>query len=269
MNYKTVLPAPLRILISVVNRVADQLAKLNNSNPVTYAFKFNATENPSLIYFDTFYLLFKRVLTEKKVDTPPVPTTVPPASILSSPSAESTSSSAKSTSTGVSKAKSTTSGDSKAEHYTHDAAAHFLLNTFQTARDQIEKLASWSEGQCCDTYELRIAVFVPVMIWLIIRQQQDTKVKLGPKDSEGRSRILLVAKSDGGCSFATSIKFDCSFAAIPVEVMAVALVVAADFRLNVRKPNCWTKEIVIRRIRKRLKNVIRIMLPRFMRKCWV
>ena len=59
-----------------------------------------------------------------------------------------------------------------------------LLNTFQTLRERIEKLAWWSEGQCCDTYELRIAVFVPVMIWLIIRQQQDTKVKLGPKDSE-------------------------------------------------------------------------------------
>ena len=128
MNYKTVLPAPLRILISVVNRAADQLASLNNSNPITYAFKFNATENPSLIYFDAFYLLFKRGLTEKKVDTPPVPTTIPPASRLStSPSAESTSSSAKSTSTGVSKAKSTwASGDSKAEHYTHDAAAHFI-----------------------------------------------------------------------------------------------------------------------------------------------
>jgi hypothetical protein len=261
MNCKTVLPPPLRILSSVVNHIADQIAKLNNSNHITCEFQFKPSEHPSLIYFDTFYELFLQVLTAKKLDTPPVLTTVPPPSQHSSPYAESTS-------TGVSKPQSTTSGASKPEHYTQGSAATFLLNTYQTVKETIAELAWWNEGKKGKEYGLRFSLFVPPLVWLIIRNQQDMKVELGPKDKEGRPLITLVAKSDGGCSFTAARKYDRTFAAIPIEV-TVEVVVAADIRLNVRKQNCWTKKMVIRRIRKRLKNVIKIMLPRFTRKCWV
>lgn len=268
MNYKTVLPAPLRILISVVNHVADQLANVNNSNSITCEFDFEPTDHPSLSPFETFYELFLQVLTKQKVDTPPVLATVPPPSRHSSPSAESTSSFAKSTSTGVSQPQSTSSGASKPEHYTQGAAAAFLLNTYQTVKKPIAGSAWWNEGKIGKGYKFRFSLFVPRMVWLIIRIQQDMKVELGPKDNKGSPLITLVARSDGGCSFTVDRKYDRDFAAIPIEV-TVELVVGADFRLNGRKPTCWTKEMVVRRIRKRLKNVIRNMLPRFTRKCWV
>jgi hypothetical protein len=171
-------------------------------------------------------------------------------------------------STGVSQPQSTSSGASKPEHYTQGAAAAFLWNTYQTVEKPIAGSAWWNEGKKGKGCRFRFSLFVPRMVWLIIRIQQDMKVELGPKDNKGSPLITLVARSHGGCSFTVDRKYDRDFAAIPIEV-TVELVVGADFRLNVRKPTCWTKEMVIRRIRKRLKNVIRNMLPRFTRKCWV
>jgi len=44
------------------------------------------------------------------------------------------------------------------------------------------------------------------------------KVKLGRESSKDPPRTTLVARSDGGCSFATSRKSECTYSAIPVEV---------------------------------------------------
>jgi len=147
----------LRILTIVVDHIADDLAKVNNSNPIDCEFKFNKREHSSLRDFNPFYLLFQQVLTKEKKDTPPVPTTSPSSSRQSTPFSESLESPSSSTS----KPKSTSSGVSKAEHHTQNSANLFFLNTFETIEDEIEKFAWWNEGKYRDKYGLRFFLFVP------------------------------------------------------------------------------------------------------------
>jgi ribosomal protein S25 len=149
----------LRILTIVVDHIADDLAKVNNSNPIDCEFKFNKREHSSLRDFNIFYRHFQQVLTKEKEDTPQIPTTFPPSSPHSTPSESSKSS--KRTSSITSKPTSTSSGVSKAEHYTQDSATLFLSSTFETIEEEIEKFAWWSDGKYREKYGIRFSVFAP------------------------------------------------------------------------------------------------------------
>ena len=62
---------------------------------------------------------------------------------------------------------------------------------------------------------------------LIIRKQQDMKIKLGREDH----RTIVVARSDGGCSISPSRRSQCSYPVIAVEVTVFVFFVV-DIRLN-------------------------------------
>lgn len=122
----------------VINRVAEELSKVNNSDLITSDFDIKVSDHPSLWTFAKFYDDFTQLVRKKPLQSttpatsqlasPPVQTTVPQNPQYSSPSTASTS-----------------SRESKAEPHTQIAANDFLWATLKAIEDRLREL-SWYPG---------------------------------------------------------------------------------------------------------------------------
>ena len=229
------------MLSKVIDQVADELAKVNNSNKITADFKFDKLDHHSLMLFGKFYNHLNQTIrkesdsptapTTAQTATPPFQTVVPPNLRHFSPSTESTS-----------------SRESTDEHFTQSTANAFLWATFDTIG--VDKHCWWPKD-----YRLNHAEFPSSGVSLIMSREQKMKIRLG-QSVECKKVTKVEARSDGGLNIHPTLN-KCSFPLFGIEVyMSPRL--DTDMRLNERNTAC----VILRRF-------IKGMPPRFMRKCWV
>ena len=220
------------MLSIAVNLIADELAKVNNSNEITAKFQFKKIDHPSLLLFSKFFDDLVQTLTKESTLTPPGETTVPADLRHCSPSTE-----------------STTSRDSKGEPYTHSLANSFLWASFDTV-----DVTEYRWGK--EVYRIHQQKSSSSVVSLIISQEQKMKIKLGQPDW-CKKATKVVARSDGGLNIRPENSGACFYPMFCVEVYSPGRL-DADMR-----PNGNNTVRVIMTL------FIKGMPRRSMQKCWV
>lgn len=169
------------MLSIVVNIMAQEMEKVNDSQCITFDYKYKASTNVLwMLYFEGFYqelrdLLRVREDATKGINNIPAPPTLR----HRSPGTDSI------ISTGT--YASGVSGESNKEHHTQGCARAFLVATLQTLNEPLKSGAWFS-----DRYEFS-SKYVLLKPLLSVRGDQEMSLKLGETKIE--------AKSDGGVNF--------------------------------------------------------------------
>lgn len=121
------------MLIIVVDRVAEELTNVNNSNEIKATFRFKLAEGSSMSRFEKFYNGLTQVFrirsgreTDSETDSPLIPATVPPNLQHFSPD--------------VTTPISTDSRESGPEHHINSCAKDFLWACHKTLENQLGEL---------------------------------------------------------------------------------------------------------------------------------
>jgi hypothetical protein len=187
------------MLSIVVNTMAEELEKVNDSQRITFDYQYKAhTDVPWMLYFDGFYQELHNLLRVKEdaikgVNQSPTP----PVSRHRSPGMESTTSNS-TDATGV-------SGESNKEHHTQGCARAFLLATLQTLKESLTARAWFS-----DQYEFS-STYVPFKPLLSVRGDQEMSLKLGERE--------VGARSDGGVNFYPKRGLQTYYPMLSIEVI--------------------------------------------------
>jgi hypothetical protein len=187
------------MLSIVVNTITQEMEKVNNSERITFNYKYKAPTNVSwMMYFQGFYgelhdLLRVREDATKRINKNPTP----PILRYSSPRTESTISNA-TDGTGI-------SAESNKEHHTQAFARAFLLATLQTLEGPLTA-GAWFSTQC----EFSVKC-VPLKSLLSVRGDQEMSLKLGGREIE--------ARSDGGVNFYPKWGFQTYYPMLSIEVV--------------------------------------------------
>ena len=179
-NFKSVFPVPLRVLNIVIDQIAEEFTKVNDSNEIIAGYDFDSRQHPLLALFSKFYDDLDQTIRKEspdppkpQTDTPPVQTTYPPNPNL-----------------GYHSPASSSSRESTEEHFTHFTANDFLWATMDTISVKHYK---WGPKKT----KLSHAPFSTSGVSLMISKEQKMKIKLG--QSEKCKRVTNVeVRSDGG-----------------------------------------------------------------------
>lgn len=185
------------MLTIVIDRVAEELANVNNSNEIKAIFRFKLTEGSSISRFEKFYNGLTQVFrarsnreTDSETDSPLVPTTAPLA--------------LQKFSHDVASPASTDSRESEPEHHTNSCAKDFLWACHKTLENQLEELAWYPKY-----YEVQ-HTSCSARARLIIRDRHKMKILQG--------NTKIVAESDGGLIIYPRPGHNCYYPVLIIEV---------------------------------------------------
>jgi hypothetical protein len=233
------LTLPLSMLNRVIDQVAEELTKVNDSNEIIAGYDFDSRRHPLLALFSKFYDGLDQTIRKESPDPPKPQTDTPPVQITYPPNPN----------PGYHSPASSSLRESTEEHFTHFTANDFLWATMDTISVKHYK---WGPEKT----KLSHSPFSTSRVSLTISKEQKMKIKLG--QSKTCKRVARVeARSDGGVKIYPN-NSKCFYPVFSVEVSLSLSLKCAKRRLNERNTVCVSRRVFINGT-----------LPRFMPKCWV